>query len=96
MTITCHYCSDTVEKLNSEYDILQGEKDKELSMADNIYKMMTYKNVLIQISRSKNVKYIRRGRKFRRSRYIKYKDQDVLLGRPNPAPNRFLNPWRYW
>jgi len=58
--------------------------------------MMTYKNVLIQISRSKNVKYIRRCRKFRRSRYIKYKDQDVLWGRPNPEPNRFLNPWRYW
>jgi hypothetical protein len=46
---TCHYCFDTVNKLNDEYDILY----KQLEIADNIIKKNNYKYCLSLIPKTK-------------------------------------------
>ena len=47
---TCHYCFDTVNKLNDEYDILY----KQLEIADNIIKKNNYKYCLSLIPKTRN------------------------------------------
>lgn len=42
----CHYCSDTIENLNKEYDELYLNYKNEINLSDKIYKKIMYNQCL--------------------------------------------------